>query len=250
MRATPAGQKLLDRFERVRVINLASRRDRLRDVTAQLARLGLAPGDGRVERFDACRFDEPGAFPTRGTRGCFHSHLEVVREAARGGVASLLIVEDDLDFAADIEVRLAQALQALDGSDWSFFYGAVLNDDPCADEQRPLSRAAPTEAMLGAHFLGIAGHVLAPLERYLTAMAERPAGSPQGGPMHVDGAYSWFRRDHPALQTFVACPVLGTQRSSRTDVHALSWKDTVPLVRDTTAIGRRLARSARSAFQR
>jgi hypothetical protein len=57
--------------------------------------------------------------------------------------------------------------------------------------------------------------------------------------MHVDGAYSWFRANHPHLLTSVANPELGHQRASRTDVHDLRWHDRVPVVRDIVAFLRR-----------
>jgi len=50
--------------------------------------------------------------------------------------------------------------------------------------------------------------------------------------MHVDGAYTWFRRTHPTRRTWVALPELGHQRQSRTDIHPLRWYDRWPLVRD------------------
>lgn len=58
--------------------------------------------------------------------------------------------------------------------------------------------------------------------------------------MHVDGAYSHFRADHPQMVTLSVSPTLGVQRPSRTDVHDLRWFDRVPLVRDTAQLYRRL----------
>ena len=56
-------------------------------------------------------------------------------------------------------------------------------------------------------------------------MLERQSGDSAGGPMHVDGAYSWFRCAHPALLTLASLHQLGTQRASRTDIHDLRWFD-------------------------
>lgn len=41
--------------------------------------------------------------------------------------------------------------------------------------------------------------------------------------MHVDGAYSWFRKDHPFLRTLLADPELGYQRPSRSDIFTGHW---------------------------
>lgn len=81
---------------------------------------------------------------------------------------------------------------------------------------------------------------IARLVPYLQAMLERPSGDPAGGPMHVDGAYSWFRRAHPDLRTVLATPPLGYQRPSRTDVHALRWFDRLPGLHRVAALLRRV----------
>jgi hypothetical protein len=61
MQSIRLGRKLLDSFERIYVLILATRRDRLIDVNARLERIGLAFQIGRVERFDACSFEEPAS---------------------------------------------------------------------------------------------------------------------------------------------------------------------------------------------
>jgi hypothetical protein len=75
---------------------------------------------------------------------------------------------------------------------------------------------------------------------YLEAQLARPAGDPHGGPMHVDGSYSWFRRGHPELSTLIAVPEIGHQRASKTDVHDLGLRDRLPILRTAMAAVRRL----------
>lgn len=243
---TVAGQKLIDMFDRIVIINLAHRADRRREMAQQLARLGLSFDHPSVLRFDACRFEEPADFPTTGTRGCFHSHLGVWRDATMRGDRSVLLLEDDLDFGPDIDTSLPAALDALSQQDWSHFYGAVLEWDPTLAPTTPLAQAQPDEPILGGHFIAMRGDAIAKNVAYLDAILTRPVGSPEGGPMHVDGAYGWFRKANPADRTFVANPDLGFQRSSRTDIHALSWPDRLPLLREITALIRRLNRKAKS----
>lgn len=243
MRPTPAGQALLDTFDNIVFINLAHRTDRLREIGAQFARLGLSLDHPQLLRFEACSFNEPGDFPTAGTRGCFHSHLGVWRDAFKRGDRSTLLIEDDLDFAPDIEKTLPEALDALAHQDWSHFYGAVLEWHPATSPSSPLARAEAVEPILGGHFIAMRDDAIAKSVAYLDAILTRPAGSPDGGPMHVDGAYGWFRQANPADRTFVANPDLGFQRSSRTDIHALRWPDRLPIIRDVTAIARRMRRT-------
>ena len=56
--------------------------------------------------------------------------------------------------------------------------------------------------------------------------------------MHVDGAYTWLRRNYPQLTTRLAVPQLAYQRASRTDVHALRWFDRLAGARQLTAAAR------------
>ncbi len=246
MTPTPAGQKLIDTFDHIVIINLAHRSDRRREMAQQLARLGLSFNHPSVIRFDACSFAEPADFPTTGTRGCFHSHLGVWREAFARGDQSTLLIEDDLDFAPDIENTLPAALDALAHQDWSHFYGAVLEWHPAVLPSSPLGRAEASEPILGGHFIAMRGKAIAQIVAYLEAILTRPAGSPDGGPMHVDGAYGWFRRANSTDPTFVANPDLGFQRSSRTDIHVLRWPDRLPVIREMTAIARRMKRTLTS----
>jgi len=242
---TAAGQALLDAFDRIVVINLASRKDRLREISEQLGRLGLSFDHSKLFRFDACRFDKPAGFPTTGTRGCFHSHMGVWQEALARGDGSVLLLEDDLDLASDIEARLPPALAQLAASDWSIFYGAVLEWESAQAPTTPIAMAQSDEPILGGHFIAMRGAALAGIGRYLSSIAQRPAGSPEGGPMHVDGAYGWFRKANPHLTTKIAVPDLGFQRSSRTDIHALGIKDRLPIIRQAVEMVRRLRRRLR-----
>lgn len=217
-------------FDRIVVINLASRPDRRAEMQAQMRRVGLALGTAPVRLFEAVRPSDAGGFPTVGARGCFMSHLAVLREAAAAGVDRLLILEDDLDFAADIARRAPLALACAEARGWDLFYGgheieaAVVADGECAE-------VPPATGVRTTHCIGLRGAAIARAADYLDAMLKRPAGDPGGGPMHVDGAYSWFRRAHPRLRTLAALPALGHQRASRSDIHALRWFDRVVGVR-------------------
>jgi hypothetical protein len=84
------------------------------------------------------------------------------------------------------------------------------------------------------------GEAISACSAYLNAMLARPPGSPNGGPMHVDGAYSWFRKDNPQYTTFVTVPAIGLQRSSRSDIAELSWYDRIPVLKQATGVLRRL----------
>ncbi len=81
---------------------------------------------------------------------------------------------------------------------------------------------------------------------YLEAMLQRPKGSPDGGPMHVDGAYSWFRRAHPEVAAYVCTPSVAQQRSSRSDISVpTGWRAT-----RAADWARRVLRPVRALFRR
>jgi hypothetical protein len=88
--------------------------------------------------------------------------------------------------------------------------------------------------------IGFNASVVPRVVAYLEAILGRTGGDPAGGPMHVDGAYSWFRRDNPDVVTRLVLPQLGFQRRSRTDVHDHRWHDRTPLIAQALTVARRL----------
>lgn len=225
----------LENFDGIFVINLPARADRRQEIDRQLQRVGLSLKHQRVVLFPAVRPDAPGGFPTIGTRGCFLSHLGVLHMAQAKGMCNILILEDDCDFSKEVAAMSPHLMAGLQQLDWSFFYGGALNSFESQPAQLGLQTVQPNSALMGAHCFALRGDVIPQLTAYLEAMLKRPPGSPQGGPMHVDGAYSWFRKDHPELTTLIAVPELAFQRSSATDIHTRRWYDRWPLVRHATA---------------
>ncbi|WP_174279700.1 glycosyltransferase family 25 protein [Sphingomonas bacterium] len=244
MTINAAGEALLQTFERVRIINLPARRDRRRETARQLARLGLAVDGERVAFHPASRPTDAGPFTTIGARGCFMSHLDILHTAATDGCASLLILEDDVDFTRDAELRLPTTLARLRQEEWGLFYGGYRNAGPPVRGEE-LAAVSPTLTIDTSHFVGFSAATIAAAAPYLARMLERAPGDPAGGPMHVDGAYNWLRREHSDLGTWLALPELGIQRPSRTDVHQLGFADRTPLLREMTELARQMARRLR-----
>ena len=219
----------LEFFDQVRIINLIDRPDRRREMRAQLDRIGALASN--VEFYDAHRPSKTAGFPGLGARGCFESHLSVLRAARDAQAESLLLLEDDLDFTRDGRERLGPVLDDLAGRSWDFFYGAhVLG----TDGRRGLVEIAAGEPVMTASCLAFSGKVIPEVVDFLEGILTRPAGSPDYGPMHVDGAYTVFRMLNPDRRTFVAFPTLGRQRSSPSDITPGSmlldrWAPTRPL---------------------
>lgn len=227
--------KLNAYFDRIVVINLPERADRRRQIAGELAPLGLHLATGEAELFDAIRPDTAGDFPSRGARGAYLSHLEVLRRAHRDGIERLLVLEDDLVIDRRLAREFAGLAEKLRASDWDILYLGHLG------EERPeeISLRSTDAAQQCLHFYAVQGRQLAPLIAYLEACLERPAGHPEGGAMHVDGAISMYRARQPACRTLLVEPSLGWQRPSRSDITDNRWYDRLPVLRAGVAILRR-----------
>ena len=229
---------ILARFDSVRIINLPERTDRRREMTRELERVG-ANGNPRIAFFDAVRPSDPADFPSLGARGCFMSHLEILRSARADGVETVLILEDDLNFSSDFHSESQSQLDRLFGGDWDIFYGAYRLHAPypgSADTSLPADHAVETTP-----FVAFNGRVIPRVIDFLEGILTRTAGSPDYGPMHVDGAYSVFRMLHPDVVTYAASPKLGYQRSSRSDISDTQPViDRIPVLRTFANLARRL----------
>src|SRR5229473_3424970 len=99
------------------VINLAERTDRRSEMEIELKRVNWS-----AQFFRAIRPKEKGQFPSVGSKGCFLSHLAVLKLARDHHLNRLIILEDDVTFAADFVRRWPKALTELESLDWSIFY--------------------------------------------------------------------------------------------------------------------------------
>lgn len=226
----------------VRIVNLPQRADRRKDVAATLAGLGAVVDGQKIAFHEAVRPDDAGGFPTIGTRGCFLSHLGVLQAARAAGAESLLLLEDDVAFSRTEIARMPDALATLKGQAWDVFYGG----SPASETANPLSRVPADEALLLAHFIAFSRRAIHLLVPYLEAILEREPGSAEGGPMHVDGAYSWFRAAYPELHAFAATPHIAHQQSSRTDIHVLGAGDQSTVLQPFLRIARTIKNAVRN----
>jgi glycosyl transferase family 25 len=227
------------------LINLPERTDRRSEFSAQLARIGLSLDHPRIHIFPAIRPTELAGFPTLGTRGCFLSHLAVLEQALLAGDQSVIICEDDLDFAPDFLSRLPAVLNIIEQEAYDIFYLGCTSGQVgvVVEPESNIFRLPPTHGVLCSHFYILRGKAIADFHDYLNGILSRPAGHADGGPMHYDGAITHFRRDRPDLVTLATLPTLGMQRTSRTDIHALRWFDRTPVVRDAVQFLRKLRRN-------
>ena len=228
---TTVPHPLLDSFDGIRIINLAARHDRRRAVTRELRRLGVVVDGARVRFHTATRPDGPADFPSTGARGCFLSHLQVLRDARAEGVKRLLVLEDDVMFGTAMgrTRRLSEALQDVR---WHLAYPG----HPLAARPGPLRWLVTEEPLVCAHCYAVHEHAMDTVIAHLEACLTRPVGHALGSPMHYDGALTLLRRQHPELITLLASSSLAGQRSSRSDIIGPSWLDRLPVARLLRAV--------------
>lgn len=225
-------------FDRTYIVNLPSRADRRKWITAELKRVGLELTPGKIEIFPAIRPDHPGGFTSIGARGCFLSHLEILRKAQRDGLANVLVIEDDLAISNLLKTYEESLVEKLQVSDWGFLYLGH-----CHEFEKQPDHGFSLESFNGplqtTHFYAVNGWVIPKLIEFLEQILQRPPGHPDGGPMHVDGAYSRFREKYADMITLIASPSVGFQASSRSDI-TTSWVDEVFILKNVSSAARKV----------
>lgn len=224
---------IMSLVEEIYIINLAARTDRRHEMAEQLARVGLSLDQPGITLFPAVRPEGPGDFPSTGARGCFLSHLGVLQDAQRRGLERIFILEDDADFSISFVDVSEGVFETLKGLKWDFFYFGYVAKGPINAGGMPsnLFALCPSTTHLGTtHAMVLTKRAIDGLVPYLEKMLMRRPGDPSGGPMHVDGAYSWFRQENPQFKTVITKKQLVAQRASRTDIDSLTWKECVPFV--------------------
>jgi hypothetical protein len=176
------------------------------------------------------------------------SHLSILNDAIESDLDTILVMEDDLS----IDKRFAQPQPEMCGAlregRWDFAYLGHVH--PIPDEGGKPRWETGQQPLATTHFYAINRAAIRPLRDHLEACLTRKPGHPLGSPMHVDGAYSLFRMQHPETRTLIATPSLGGQRSSRSDIFPNKWYDRTPvfvqlagLMRAVKNLGKRMCRA-------
>lgn len=160
---------MLERFERVVVVNLPSRRDRRRGTERELARIGHPRG---AAFFPAIRPAEAGGFGSVGEHGAYLSHLAVWRAAL--GARSLLVLEDDVAFVPDFAARAGLVAELPE--EWDVFYGGHMQLPELRREwtETGLVPIDPLVEFIGLHCYAVSGRALPGLVAAAEAFLTRP----------------------------------------------------------------------------
>lgn len=226
---------LLSRYEDKYVISLASRPDRRARVQREFAVLGVDMAAAGVSWFDGLRFDDAAGFPNAGVRGCFSSHLALLKRCADNG-RPMLIMEDDIEFNRSAPDTWRQASLAADN--WDIIYFGYISPSDLTS-RAPLIEYDGTT--IGAHFYAITPAYAAKMADFMDACQTRPPGDPLGGPMYRDGAFNHYRLHIGTARTLLAVPTLAHQFASRSDLAvAPRFYDRVPALQPLSNLARKL----------
>lgn len=206
---------LFDLVQTIQIINLPFRTDRRREMTAELESKNCPAG--KAEFFDAIRPDCTAGFPTIGARGCFLSHVTVLRNFANGSDEAMLVLEDDVKLL-DVTSTL---FDEIDRVDWDIIYFGRSNK-PAEKTTATLTKLEPGEPVQGTYCYAISRDTAGKLATYMESCLTREPGDPEGGPMHADGAFNMLRQRDPSLNVFLTEPYIIGCRRSGSDVHDTS----------------------------
>jgi glycosyl transferase, family 25 len=223
-------------FDRIVYINLGERTDRRQEMEAQLKSAGLT-----AQRYQAERPADKGDWPTLGALGGTISHYTVLKQAMDAGCRNVMVLEDDLDFTPALGAMTDQLYEQISTQPWDFLYlGHIIETLPPAPPGK-LQLVPWKDGLVTLHFYAVNGAILPRLVAFMEELMARPAGHPLGGPQYPDGAVSSFRAQNPDVKTLICWPVLGVQRSSRSDITP-AWYDRFPIVGSLLSWSRKLRR--------
>lgn len=227
---------IIEYFDQTRIINVASRTDRRRGTEAEFQQNNFPINTETTVFFAAITPEDAQGFDNAGVRGCFLSHLGVLKEAEKAAANNVLVLEDDIAFSRHIHAYGPTAISALDTLDWDIAYFGHARGN--SDGEPHWKRV--DGPMLLAHFYAVNGTAFEKIIPFMEKILERPAGHPEGGPMHYDGALNTFFQKNPDIKAFYFSRNLGHQRPSRTDLHKLPFWDTSAAIKPFTEAFRKL----------
>jgi GR25 family glycosyltransferase involved in LPS biosynthesis len=213
--------QFIDFFDRIYIINLPERTDRLKQTIVELKKVGVEIDDGKVIVFPAIKPSDPQDFPSIAVRGCFESHLSVLKLVQEQNFKNVLIIEDDILFVKNFKLLEETIVEQLYNKNWGFVYFGHVEDSNNNDSFILEKYSKP---VLTTAFYAVNSNIFNSLISFLEIVKKRPNGHPLGGPMHVDGAYSTFRQQNPDVETWIVFPSLAKQRSSASDISP-EWYD-------------------------
>lgn len=235
---------LFEYFDRIEIIHLPERTDRLAALRAELARVGLDIDGAKVRIPTAPRSETTNGFPSRGVYGNFLSHLDIIERAYQDGLNSVLVLEDDALFSHSFNRRQASIAGHLRTHEWDeLFLGHSITSGLPSSKSGLVKLSGD---FLWAHCYAVHRRIMPRMVEYLRQTIERPAGHPDGGKLYIDAAHTLFRRRNPDIICLVSSPCLSIQKGSQSSLNSAPWYDRSGPGRALSA----MARNVRDEFWR
>jgi glycosyl transferase family 25 len=212
---------LFDLFDRIEIIHLPARVDRLNALRTELLRLGSSIDCEKVKIPPAPTPTSANGFSSRGVYGNFLSHLDILKRAHSDGLSNVLILEDDAIFSTKCLSQADKIANALGQSHWDEFYigHSITKGLP----QSETGIVVLQGDFFWAHCYAVHQRVLGRLISFLEKTLEKPAG--KGGKMYIDAAHNEFRKANPDVVCLVTSPRLSVQKGSPSGLNARHWYD-------------------------
>lgn len=190
-------------FDRIALVNLDSRLDRLGAFKAKIADI---PSLGDYVRYRAVHGDSvtvPHFFTSGGGAwGCRQSHLRLLEDALMDGVNSLLVLEDDVCFCPNFQDRLIAFMRAVP-DDWQgLMFGGQNQAEPTETPVGGVKRATDTQR---THAYAVRGKEPMQALYRLWARSDR----------HIDHLFGHWQQDHIVYQPD---PFLCGQDQGKSDI--------------------------------
>lgn len=227
---------LFSYFDRIAIINLPERTDRMNLLRPELARVGFDINSPKVVIPPAPRPSEANGFRSRGVYGNLLSHLSILENALADNLKSVLILEDDAIFSRSFNTIQGSIADSLRANPWDqLFIGHSISTG------LPRSRNSLVRysgEFFWAHCYAVNCNILPKLVDYIRKTIDRPPGHPDGGKMYIDAALNQFRRQTPDLICVITSPCLSVQRGSPSSLNSPPWYDRNETMRRVSNIAR------------
>ncbi len=179
--------ELIDFFDCVYVVNLPDRKDRRKKIIQELNKVEIPLVPNKTEIFPAIRPSSAQGFPNAAVRGCFLSHLNIIKEAKRRKLANVLIMEDDLVISKDFKIAQNSIVQKLHQTNWGFVY---LGHREKLEQTSQVTLQPWSQPIVTAHFYGINSVIFDRLIAFLEELQQRPPGDWGVDSASCDRAYN------------------------------------------------------------
>jgi glycosyl transferase, family 25 len=235
---------LLDYFNRLAIIHLPDRDDRLRALIKELRACGIDINDPKVVIPHAPMPASANGFRSRGVYGSFLSHLEIIEAAYKDGLESVWTIEDDAIFSKRFRLQQEQIARYLRENEWDLCFighsGGVGYSGGTEIPNSPTGLLRYSGPFIWAHNYAVHRRIMPRLIEFVRGSSEREEGHPEGGKIYIDAAYFFFRQFNPEVISIVSSPCLSVQKGSQSSLNARKIYDRIFGIRSLAALAREI----------